>query len=122
MIRPAAAACLCLVLAACASNGGGDRVNLPTAPKPGEPGGIVGLSPVTMRGNFGTPAFVRKDGAVEMWRYDGRSCKAFFFLYPETAGLQVRHVETLPRGRDTAADPDCLTALLAEHRGPQPVS
>jgi hypothetical protein len=75
-----------------------------------------------MRGNFGAPAFVRKDGTMELWRYDGQTCKAFFFLYPESTGLAVRHVETLPRGRETAADPDCLNALLAAHRGTQPVS
>jgi len=122
MIRVVALSLCCLTLAACATGGGGEKVGLPSAPHPGEPNGIVGLSPATMRGNFGTPAFVRKDGAMEMWRYDGRSCRAFFFFYPETSGLAVRHVETLPRGRGTAAaDPDCLNALLAEYRG-KPVS
>ena len=52
---------------------------------------------------FGTPAFVRKDGATEMWRYDGAACRAFFFLYG--APLMVRHVETLPHGAPSAADP-----------------
>jgi len=120
MIRRVAAMAACLVLAACASTG--EKVRLPSAPRPGEPGGVVGLSTATMRGNFGAPAFVRKDGTMELWRYDGQTCKAFFFLYPESTGLAVRHVETLPRGRETAADPDCLNALLAAHRGAQPVS
>ena len=110
----------CLFLAACVSTV--NKVKLPPAPKPGEVGGVVGLSPATMRGNFGAPAFVRKDGTMELWRYDGPTCKAFFFLYPENAGLAVRHVETLPRGRETAADPDCLNALLTAHRGTARVS
>jgi len=96
-------------------------VRLPDAPRPGEPGGIVGLTPQTMRGNFGTPAFVRKDAGAELWRYDGQSCRAFFFLYPESGVLKVRHVETLPRGRDTAADPGCLNLLLQQYRN-KPVS
>jgi hypothetical protein len=120
MIRRLAVTAACLVLAACASTG--EKVKLPQAPKPGEPGGIVGLSPATMRGNFGAPSFVRKEGTMELWRYDGRTCKAFFFLYPESTGPAVRHVETLPRGRETAADPDCLNALLASHRGRAPIS
>jgi hypothetical protein len=118
--RIAAALPLCLLLAACAS-GGGSKVELPSAPRAGEPNGVVGLTPATMRGNFGTPAFVRKDGAMEMWRYDGRSCKAFFFLYPEGGSLKVRHVETIPRGSDMAGDPNCLNAIIAGHRA-QPVS
>ena len=122
MIRFAFVAFTALTLAACATNGGSEKVSLPSAPRPGEPGGVVGLSPATMRGNFGTPSFVRKEGATELWRYDGNTCRAFFFLYPESAGLAVRHVETVPRGRDTAADPDCLNALLGSHRGTRPVS
>jgi hypothetical protein len=120
MIRRVFAVAACLLLAACASTGG--KVKLPEAPRPGEPGGVVGLSPATMRGNFGAPAFVRKEGTMELWRYDGQTCKAFFFLYPESTGLAVRHVETLPRGRETAADPDCLNALITTYRGGRPVS
>jgi hypothetical protein len=60
---------------------------------------------------FGKPAFVRKDGATEMWRYDGTACRAFFFLYGTP--LAVRHVETLPHGPQNAADMSCLTALRA---------
>jgi hypothetical protein len=117
MIRFAAAASACLVLAACAS--GGD-VKLPAAPRPGEPAALMGLTPADMRANFGAPAFVRKDNNIELWRYDGAACKAFFFLYPEGGSPRVRHVETTPRGvNTTAADPGCLQALL---KRPMPVS
>jgi hypothetical protein len=58
---------------------------------------------------FGKPAFVRQDGATQMWRYDGNSCRAFFFLYGAPAA--VRHVETLPHGKTEAADMDCLITL-----------
>ena len=98
------------LLAACAAPQ--QRVALPSAPPPGEPGNVAGLRADQIRAAFGEPAFVRKDGAVEMWRYDSATCKAFFFLYPDSGQMVVRHVETLPRGRDIAADSTCLDALL----------
>ena len=77
------------------------------------------MSAASLKLAFGAPAFMRKDGGTELWRYDGTACRAFFFLYPETNGLVVRHVETSPRPVDAAADPACLNAL--RHRAP-PVS
>lgn len=100
----------CAVLAACAAREG---VPLPAPPSPGEPPGLIGLTAPKLRYVFGTPAFVRKDGAAELWRYDGASCKAFFFLYKDEAedALEVRHVETLPHGKERAVDASCLDAL-----------
>ena len=84
---------------------------IPPAPPRGEPGQYLDLGGVALQAAFGKPALVRRDGATEMWRYDGSACRAFFFLYG--APLAVRHVETLPRGKDQAADMACLTALRA---------
>jgi hypothetical protein len=123
MIRFACVAIACVLAAACASAPPAtEKVALPQAPRPGEPAGIAGLSTADIRANFGNPAFVRRDGIAELWRYDGQSCKAFFFFYPEGAAVKVRHVETVPRAAGaTAADPACLEALL-KRRAPQPVS
>ena len=87
------------------------QVVVPPAPSPGEPSDIAGLKSTALREIFGGPSFVRKDGEAEMWRYDASACKAFFFLYPFGDGLLVRHVETIPRGRDMAADANCLNSL-----------
>ena len=113
MIRAAAVACLCALLAACAANTPKEvaSVALPPAPPPGEPNGIAGMDSQALRVAFGEPAFVRKDGAIEMWRYDNASCKAFFFLYGNGGPVTVRHVETLPRGQEIAADESCLQQL-----------
>ena len=116
MIRPTLAACLCILLGACASR----PVSAPTLPLPppppsGEPAGLVGLSVVQLRQAFGAPAFARKESGAEMWRYDGANCRAFFFLYPDGNDQIVRHVETLPRGKDIAADVSCL-GVLRGHR------
>jgi hypothetical protein len=111
-VRFVAAAGLCTALCACAApKQETPAVALPPAPPPGEPGTLTGMEASYLRAAFGPPAFVRKDGAIEMWRYDGAACKAFFFLYPGGATLAVRHVETVPRGRDIAADPNCLARL-----------
>ena len=64
-----------------------------------------------LRALLGSPAFIRKDGATEMWRYDNANCHAFFFLYGAGAQRQVRHIETVPQGKGIAADPACLNAL-----------
>jgi hypothetical protein len=121
-IRPFLVAALCALLCACATpQAPPPRVALPPAPPVGEPSGIVGLEASQLRVAFGAPAFVRKDGTIELWRYDGASCKAFFFLYPEGNSLSVRHVETLPRGQEIAADVGCLDALRA-HRQATPTS
>jgi hypothetical protein len=82
---------------------------IPPGPPRGEPSQYLNMPVSSLQAAFGKPAFVRKDGATEMWRYDGQSCRAFFFLYG--APLMVRHVETLPHGAQNAADIACLTAL-----------
>jgi len=84
---------------------------IPPAPPRGEPGQYLNMPATSLQAAFGKPAFVRRDGATEMWRYDGQSCRAFFFLYG--ALLAVRHVETLPHAKQNAADMDCLIALRA---------
>ncbi|HEX3664150.1 MAG TPA: hypothetical protein VHU23_02835 [Rhizomicrobium sp.] len=117
-MRKLAILLLCSALAACA--GGRQvssvpqqvpRVALPPAPPPGEPADLAGLGSAQLRVALGAPAFVRKDGNAEMWRYDSASCKAFFFLYPYGNALLVRHVETVPRGNAMAADESCLETL-----------
>jgi hypothetical protein len=121
-IRPILVAALCVSVYACATPPAPPvRVALPAPPPVGEPSGIAGLQASQLRVAFGAPVFVRKDGTAELWRYDGASCKAFFFLYPEGNSLSVRHVETLPRGQDMAADSGCLNALRA-HQQAAPTS
>ena len=83
-------------------------VPIPQAPPQRvEPPAFAGLSTDALRARLGTPAFSRKDGATDMWRYDTKTCHAFFFL----TGGTVNHIETIPRAADAAADPACLNAL-----------
>jgi len=113
IFRILAIAAAATALAACATKPTPPGSAAPSQADIGEPPGIAGLAAQDVRTAYGAPAFVRKDGGDEMWRYDGASCKAFFFLYPDGGTLSVRHVETLPRGSRWAADPACLNALRA---------
>jgi hypothetical protein len=123
MIRRILIIACCGALGACATRQAPpDRVALPPPPPRGEPVGAIGLSDVDLRVQYGTPAFTRRDGTAQLWRYDGATCHAFFFLYPESSALSVRHVETTPRGPDMAADPKCLDALRLHPASPAPVS
>ena len=86
-------------------------VPIPSAPPAREPDAFTGLAGDQLRAMAGAPAFTRKDGATEMWRYDTASCRAFFFF--TGAPAKVQHVETLPHAPGNAADPACLNALRA---------
>ena len=110
--QPQFALLICLALGACAS--GSEQEALVAPPPPvGEPAGFPGLAPANIQAQFGSPTFVRKDGAAQIWRYDGPTCRAFFFFYDQGGVQAVRHVETLPRGATMAADSTCLDALRA---------
>jgi hypothetical protein len=112
---------LCALLAACAAQPR-QASTLPTAPPTGESAGVAGLGPEQIKVAFGAPAFVRKDGQTEMWRYDSPRCRAFFFFYGQQGVEVVRHVETLPRGATMAADVICLDAMRVSPPVPAKVS
>jgi len=116
MIRRVAVMSFALLLGACAAKAPlapppQPSASIPPAPPRGEPGQYMNMTATSLQAAFGKPAFVRKDGATEMWRYDGAACRAFFFLYGNP--LAVRHVETLPHGAQSAWDQACLSALTA---------
>lgn len=112
MIRIPGIVLLCAALGACASTSQ-QTASLPPPPAPGEPAGIAGMEASVVRATFGPPQFVRQEGDVQLWRYDSDACKAYFFLYPDSGALAVRHVETDPRGATMAADTSCLDRLRA---------
>ena len=119
MTRKLAAAGALLLLAGCAAQPKAPppsatlplAVPLPPPPPKGEPDLFTNVSGDRLRVLLGSPAFIRKDGATEMWRYDAKNCRAFFFLYGAGPQQQVRHIETTPQGKTAAADPVCLNAL-----------
>ena len=119
MIRRVTILSLALLAGACAAKApqappppqAPTTASIPPAPPRGEPSPWFNMAGTALQAAIGKPAFVRRDGLTQMWRYDGAACRAFFFLYGQP--LTVRHVETLPHGADAAADIGCLTALQA---------
>jgi hypothetical protein len=79
-----------------------------SVPKPPPP---LPTDAQSLRAAYGTPDFIRKEMDSELWRYDGRNCAAFFFLYREGDAMRIRYTETNPRGKTAIADPDCLESL-----------
>src|SRR5512135_2041790 len=103
---------IAFALAGCATRPAAPpQTRLPPAPPTGEPSGTTGLREADLRAAFGMPAFVRRDGTAQIWRFDGPACKAFFFLYSRDGTTAVWHVETTPRGANIAADENCLNVL-----------
>jgi hypothetical protein len=86
----------------------------PEAPPPPEPPPPPPMptDAQSLRAAYGAPAFIRRETDSELWRYDGMSCAAFFFLYLEGGTYRIRYAETTPRGQDMPADPDCLRSLI----------
>ena len=122
MKRLASLAMIAIALCGCATKPPAPPVvRLPPAPPTGEPSGTTGLHEADLRAAFGQPAFVRHDGTAQIWRFDGPTCKAYFFLYSRDGATAVWHVETMPRGANIAADETCHNALRARV-APRPVS
>jgi hypothetical protein len=110
---------LLLLLCACSSGPAPEpRTPLPAPPPAGEPADFIGKSGRQLQTVLGVPAFTRKETGSEMWRYDTRQCRVFFFLYPTGTGISVRHVETVPHAKGVAADAACLNVLLGKPASP----
>lgn len=121
MTRLASVLLICTALAGCATQPA-RHVTLAPAPPTGEPAGTTGMHEADLRAAFGSPALVRHDGTAQIWRFDGATCKAFFFLYSRDGVTAVWHVETAPRGAGIAADENCLNLLRVQPVAPRPVS
>ena len=87
---------------------------LPPPPPKGEPERFAGMDAARLTALAGAPAFTRKDGMTEMWRYDAGACRVFFFFTGTPS--KVQHIETMPRGQNAAADPQCLSVLESSKR------
>ncbi len=90
---------------------------------PVEPEFLVGLDRIGLQRAIGSPSLRRREGAAEVWQYQGETCVMDVFLYPsdEAPGLpQVNYVELRRQGVALLNQPDerrrCYAEALAEGR------
>ncbi len=114
-----------LGLGACADTAPRSRASAPaaasvraTSTAPAAPGvevrEFVGLSGAEITSALGRPpAFLRRDGKAEIWRYAGRSCFLDLFFYPKDGARRVAHAELRRReGRTEISESACLGDVM----------
>ena len=100
----------------------------PARPPDEDPNRVMGLDQDGLQRLLGTPAFMRRDAAAQLWRYTGGGCVLDMFLYRNGASgpFVVRHLTArtmtggAPASPRTGAEINpraCLGALLRA-RGP----
>ncbi len=88
-------------------------------PSPGEAPGLVGQPSAQVVRTLGPAAFVRRDGAAEIWRYAGDDCFLDLFLFRDGGESKVAYVEARPRGEKRVSAAVCFEHLRV--RAPSPV-
>lgn len=82
------------------------------------PNNLIGLDRAAVTGLLGTPGFVRRDRAAQMWRYIDDSCVLDLYLYaraadePETTA-SVQHYDVRSRNARPVTSQACVGALLS---------
>lgn len=122
-----------LLLAACASPGGGRDAalssqmasapaNVPARPAPElkpapSASMLIGLDTYALREAFGSPEFQRAEPGAEIWRYAGDGCSLFVYLYEDdSATLKTTFVEArAAAGGSVPADP-CIDSISRAHQ------
>jgi hypothetical protein len=86
----------------------------PSAPRRrANPAALVGLGDRDVETMLGRPRFVRRDGPAQIWQYGVQTCTLNLFLFRESAGLRVRHVEFRDPGAGLAPNAACDAAGAA---------
>ena len=73
-----------------------------------KPGDLAGRTVEQVSALLGTPAFRRRDGTAEVWRYDGNVCFLDVFFYQEQGTARVKHAEVRRRAGAPKSDRDCI--------------
>lgn len=92
-----------LLLAACATRPEQPPAQQIPRPQPASPRArqILGLTPNELVGHFGKPALQILEGNSLKLQFRGRSCVLDAYLYPQSGGYRVTHVDTRsPSGVD----------------------
>ena len=84
---------------------------VPVTSSPGEPRRLLGLTPTDLITQFGDPSFQVREGSSLKLQFRSHRCVLDAYLYPDTGGLRVKHVDArAPNGVDTD-QAACISAL-----------
>lgn len=95
-------------------------------PVPGHVQDMIGQPAQSVRALFGDPGLRRREGAMEVWLYNGRTCRLDVMLYPDQGSGEPRVAFAAARatGLTPVAETACLrqivsspTTLAARSRG-----
>lgn len=83
---------------------------------PGHVHALVGQPAGSVRAMLGDPSLVRREGAAEVWLYDGRTCRLDVMLYPGRGGGEPRVAFAAARATGLApvAEMACLRQIIGE--------
>ena len=82
------------------------------APVNDDPQQLIGLAPPELARRLGSPGFVRRDGAAEIWQYPAAACILDVFLYRQNDTLSVDYVELRGRGAAGVSRRECFAEML----------
>lgn len=71
-------------------------------------GELAGRTVTEVTALLGKPEFRRKDGAAEVWRYDGAACFLDVFFYEAQGAVRVKHAEIRRRSGTTLSEKACI--------------
>ncbi|MCR9219547.1 MAG: hypothetical protein NXI21_04905 [Alphaproteobacteria bacterium] len=82
-----------------------------------DPDQFLGLGGLEVARRLGAPQIVRRDGAAEVWVYQGAGCTVDVFLYAGDGaaagnGLVARFVDLRSPAKTAAEGRQCLKAML----------
>lgn len=75
---------------------------------------LIGLKGDALLAWMGDTVFVRRDGTAEIWRFAADICFLDVFLYRESDGLRVAHMDARPRnGTQRITPQNCYGRIMA---------
>ena len=80
-----------------------------------DPQKLIGLSPKSLSKRLGSPGVIRRDGAAEIWLYQGKNCILHVFLYRSNTALGVKYVELRGPGTVGKSHLACFVEMLRSH-------
>lgn len=78
---------------------------------------LIGLDAYGLRDQFGSPDFQRSEPGAEVWRYDGKACSLFVYLYEDDAAtLRTSFIEARADAGGELPTAPCVADVSRAHQ------